>query len=91
VSRFLHGRGLHRAVEVGKRVGVRRLVFKDGRDPRRGPPPPTPDERAWLAAHYRADVAALAEVVGRDLERLWLDQAAPPPRDPAVGRAPDLR
>jgi hypothetical protein len=91
VSRFLHGRGLHRAVEVGKRVGVRRLVLKDGRDPRRDPPPPTPDERAWLAAHYRADVAALAEVVGRDLERLWLDEAAPPPRDPAVGRAPDLR
>jgi hypothetical protein len=91
VSRFLHGRGLHRAVEVGKRVGVRRLVLNDGRDPRRDPPPPTPDERAWLAAHYRADVAALAEVVGRDLERLWLDEAAPPPRDPAVGRAPDLR
>jgi hypothetical protein len=91
VSRFLHGRGLHRAVEVGKRVGARRLVLKDGRDPRRDPPPPTPDERAWLAAHYRADVAALAEVVGRDLERLWLDEAAPPPRDPAVGRAPDLR
>jgi hypothetical protein len=91
VSRFLHRRGLHRAVEVGKRVGVRRLVLKDGRDPRRDPPPPTPDERAWLAAHYRADVAALAEVVGRDLERLWLDEAAPPPRDTTVGRAPDLR
>jgi hypothetical protein len=29
-------------------------------------------------------------VVGRDLARLWLDEAAAP-RDPAVGRAPDVR
>jgi hypothetical protein len=77
VSRLLHHRGLHRAVEVGKRVGVKRLVLSDGRDPRRDPPPPTPEERAWLAVHYRDDVAALSEVVGRDLQRLWLRREAP--------------
>jgi Sulfotransferase domain len=76
-SRLLHQRGLHRAVEAGKRVGVKRLVLSDGRDPRRDPPPPTPEERAWLAEHYRDDVAALSEVVGRDLQRLWLRREAP--------------
>jgi Sulfotransferase domain len=83
VSRLLHSRGLHRAVEVGKRVGVKWVVLKDGRDPRRDPPPPTPDERAWLASHYRDDVAALSAVVGRDLQRLWLRQEARAPGTPS--------
>jgi hypothetical protein len=87
VSRFLHGRGLHRAVELGKRVGVKRVVLKDGRDPRRDPPPPTPDERAWLAAHYRDDVAALSELLGRDLGRLWLQPADGSQHEPLPGGA----
>jgi len=78
-SRLLHHRGLHRAVELGKRAGVKRLVLSGGADPRRDPPPPTTAERAWLAAHYHDDVAALSALVGRDLQRLWLQQEARAP------------
>jgi hypothetical protein len=40
-------------------------------------------DRERLRAHYRVDVAALSELTGRDLVRLWLDgeTAGQPPGD----------
>jgi hypothetical protein len=85
-SRWLHAHGWHGGVELGKRLGLRRLVLRDGRDPQRDPAPLTAADREWLVAHYRRDVAALSELVGRDLVQLWLamptDRTAPESRDP---------
>ena len=76
-SRLLHRNGLHGAVELGKRLGVKRLVLRAGPDASRDPAPPTAAERERLARHYRPDVAALSELLGRDLVSLWLDREAP--------------
>jgi hypothetical protein len=58
---------------LAKRLGLKRLVFKEGRDPSKDPSPPSKADRAWLAAHYRDDVSALSELTGRNLVGLWLD------------------
>jgi hypothetical protein len=71
-SRLLHRSGLHAAVELGKQFGLDRLVLKDGKDPAKDPTPLSEEDRERLSAHYRNDVAALSELVGRDLVGLWL-------------------
>jgi Sulfotransferase domain len=71
-SRLLHRHGLHAGVEVGKALGLRRLVLQDGPDARRDPPPMSDEDRSWLAARYRDDLAGLSELIGRDLVRSWL-------------------
>jgi hypothetical protein len=73
-SRLLHRNGLHTGVEIGKALGLKRLLLKDGPDARRDPPPMSDEDRAWLAARYRGDVAALSELIGRDLVGSWLDR-----------------
>jgi hypothetical protein len=73
-SRLLHRTGLHAGVEIGKAMGLKRLLLSDGPDPRRDPPPMSDEDRAWLAARYRDDVAALSKLIGRDLVGSWLDR-----------------
>lgn len=77
-SRLLHhNKRLHADLLVKrltKRLRLKRLVFKGGRDPGKDPSPPSGADRAWLAAHYRDDVLALSELTGRDLVGLWLDK-----------------
>jgi hypothetical protein len=76
-SRLLHhNKRLHADLLVkrlAKRLGLKHLVFKEGRDAGKDPSPPSKADRAWLAAHYRDDVSALSELTGRDLVGLWLD------------------
>jgi hypothetical protein len=74
-SRMLHRSGLHTAVELGKQLGIKRLVLKDGRDVTKDPPPLTEAERHRLITYYQPDVAALSELMGRDLVSLWLGSA----------------
>jgi Sulfotransferase domain len=72
-----HNKRLHAdllANRLARRLGLKRLVFKEGRDPGRDPSPPSTADRAWLAAHYQDDVSALSELTGRDLVGLWLDK-----------------
>ena len=71
-SRWLHTHGWHGGVELGKRLGLRRLVLHDGRDPNRDPAKLSAADRERLAAHYHDDVVALSGLIGRDLVRLWL-------------------
>jgi hypothetical protein len=71
-GRSLHASGLHPVVDLAKRLGVKRLVLKDRRDETKEPPPLTGEDRAVLARHYHDDVAALSDLVGRDLVGLWL-------------------
>jgi hypothetical protein len=73
VSRSLHRSGLHPVVERLKVLGVQRLILEGGRDTTKEPPPMSAADRERLRAHYRVDVAALSELTGRDLVRLWLD------------------
>ena len=70
-SRFLHHCGLHRAVELGKSLGLKRWVLKDGRDARTDPPPMSADDRNWLKDQYFEDVAQISNLNGRDLGRVW--------------------
>jgi hypothetical protein len=73
VSRSLHRWGLHPVVERLKAAGVQRLVLEVGRDRAKEPPPMAAADRERLRAHYRPDVAALSDWLGRDLVGLWLD------------------
>ncbi|HLZ37611.1 MAG TPA: sulfotransferase domain-containing protein [Mycobacteriales bacterium] len=87
VSRWLHARGWHGGVELGKRLGLRRMVLQDGHDPDRDPAPPKAADRTWLADHFRDDVTHLSELLGRDLVRLWLaDAPSLPPRAAGGGQ-----
>ena len=72
VSRSLHRYGLHPVVERLKALGVQRLVLEGGRNGAKEPPPMSEADRDRLRARYRADVAALSELIGRDLVGLWL-------------------
>ena len=72
VSRSLHRHGLHPVAERLKALGVQRLVLEGGRNGAKEPPPMSEAERERLRVRYRADVAALSELVGRDLVSLWL-------------------
>jgi Sulfotransferase family len=71
-SRFLHDHRLHWVVEQGKRLQIDRLVLEPGRDAAKDPAPLGAADRERLADHFRDDVAALSELVGRDLVKLWL-------------------
>jgi hypothetical protein len=72
-SRFLHEHGLHGVVEQAKRWRLQRLVLEPGRDEAKDPPPLGAADRERLVDHFRGDVAALSELVGRDLVKLWLE------------------
>jgi Sulfotransferase domain len=72
MGRSLHAAGFHSVVDFSKRLGIKRVVLKDRRDETKEPPPFTDEDRAVLARHYHDDVAALSELVGRDLVKLWL-------------------
>ena len=76
VSRSLHRCGLHPVVEGLKALGVQRLVLEGGRNTAKEPPPLSEADQERLRAYYYADVAALSELTGRDLVRLWLDGEA---------------
>jgi hypothetical protein len=76
-SRSMHSRGLHGPVELGKRLGLQRMVLHGGRVVAKDPPPLRDEDWARLRIHYRSDVSALSELIGRDLVSLWLD---PPTR-----------
>jgi hypothetical protein len=75
-SRFLHGSGLHGAVEFYKRLGLKRLVLHSSRESQKEPPPLSEEDRAWLASRYAPDVEELSKLVDRDLCRLWLGAIA---------------
>lgn len=60
----LRARRLHRLVEWGKRLGLKR-VFASGSEAKI--PELSPDERQELTATYACDIAYVEEVLGRDL------------------------
>lgn len=76
LSRSLHRRGLHPVVERLKALGAPRLILESGRSTAKEPPPMSEADRERLRAHYRPDLAALSELMGRDLLELWLDGGA---------------
>ena len=80
--RLLHQSGLHAVVELGKQLGGKRLVLRDGRDATKDPAPLTQAERERLSTHYQPDVAALSQLVGRDLVSLWLEPQGDVHRQP---------
>lgn len=71
-ARFLHDNRLHWVVEQGKRWNVKGLVLQSERNREKDPPPLAGEDRERLVDHFQADVAALSELVGRDLVALWL-------------------
>ena len=72
IARFLHDSGLHRVVEQGKRWNVKGLVLQSGKSQEKDPPALAVEDRERLYDHFQADVAALSELMGRDLVALWL-------------------
>jgi hypothetical protein len=75
-SRFLHDHRLHWVVEQAKRARLGQLVLEPGPDESKDPPPLEAADRERLVDHFRADVAALSDLVGRDLVKLWLEVAS---------------
>ena len=71
-SRFLHDYRLHWVVEQAKRWRLDHLVLEPGPDKAKDPPPLGAADRKRLADHFREDVTALSDLVGRDLVKLWL-------------------
>lgn len=60
----LHAHGLHRVVEWGKKLGLRRLAYAGGEDEM---PELTDPDRQRLVELYREDIAFVEEMTGRDL------------------------
>jgi Sulfotransferase domain len=71
-SHWMHRHRLHAPVDIAKRLGLPSLVLHRGREAGREPPPLSAADRVRLSAHYRDDVGALSDVMGRDLVSLWL-------------------
>jgi hypothetical protein len=80
-SRFLHDSGMHWVVEQGKRWYVKDLVLRPGPDQEKDPPRLAGGDRERLLDHFQEDVAALSELVGRDLVALWLGREAKQDQD----------
>jgi sulfotransferase family protein len=71
-SALLHRSGLHAPIELAKRLGLERVFLHRDRNAIKEPEQLTEADRERLRLHYRDDVAALSELVGRDLIGLWL-------------------
>ncbi|MDP9330010.1 MAG: sulfotransferase domain-containing protein [Actinomycetota bacterium] len=71
-SAWLHRTGLHAPIELAKRVGLQRIVLRSDRLASKEPTPLSEADRERLSRHYEGDVAALSELIGRDLVGLWL-------------------
>jgi len=71
-SDFLHRKGIHAPVELSKKLRLERIVLHRGRDANKDPTPLIESDRARLRQYFREDVAALSDVVGRDLVTAWL-------------------
>ena len=81
-SRALHRQGLHKAVELGKRLRVAEVVFRPGSGRLSAAPPLAAEDRRWLVDEYREDVRSLEALLGRSLSRVWPDFA----EDETLGR-----
>jgi hypothetical protein len=71
-SALLHRSGLHAPIELAKRLGLERVFLHSDREAAKEPSPLSESDRERLSVHYHEDVAALTELVGRDLVGMWL-------------------
>jgi hypothetical protein len=69
VVSLLHANRLHKLVNAGKAIGLRRLVYRSGGS---GPPPPSKEERAELMRTFEPDITYVEKLLGRDLSA-WRD------------------
>jgi hypothetical protein len=69
--RWLRARDIHSPVNIGKALGLQRLIFKRTRPRSVYLAQPTPDLRGELRDYYSGTVQLTSQLLGRDLGSLW--------------------
>ncbi|MCS4142401.1 sulfotransferase family protein [Salinibacter ruber] len=64
LASFLHTQGLHRVVELGKRVGLKRIIYTDREDEM---PKLSQENRLWIIQKYEEDIKFVESEVGQKL------------------------
>jgi hypothetical protein len=64
VVSFLHAQGLHSLVSLGKKVGLKRMIFTGGEDQM---PKMAAEDRSWLIQEYEEDISYIESETNRDL------------------------